>query len=104
VELLVLVWLELAEEGAAAEEDPGVVATMEPTEWILGCAITPGLRGTGADDEEIAAINMIYTSGKETTKEINGRIAMCNSAGTLNLRPQPQRFLNWVRQPFWFSE
>jgi hypothetical protein len=82
VELLVLVVLELAEDGAAAEadgataeEDAEVGAEEEAIAPNPGRAIRNGLRGTGADDVEIASINMVYTSGKETTKEIIGSIA-----------------------------
>jgi hypothetical protein len=104
VELLVLVLLELVKDGVTAEEDPEVVAGRGPISWILGCAISIGLRSTGTDDEEVAAINMAYTSGKETTKEIIGWITMFNSAGAPSLRKlPPERFLNWARGPFWFS-
>jgi hypothetical protein len=80
------------------------VAERGPISWILGCAITTGLRSTGTDDEEVAAINMAYTSGKETAKEMIGWIAMLKTEEALNLRPlPPQRFLNWAKGPFWFS-
>jgi hypothetical protein len=65
VELLALVLLELAGAGATAAEDPEVVLGRGPISWILVRPVSTGLRSTGADDEEIAAINMAYTSGEE---------------------------------------
>jgi hypothetical protein len=104
VELLVLVLLEPAGDGVTAEEDPEVVAESGPISWILGCAVSTGLRSTSADDEEVAAINMAHTSGKETTKEMIGSIAMFKTAGAPSLDTlPPERFLNWAREPFWFS-
>jgi hypothetical protein len=104
VELLVPVSLEPAEDGATAGEEPWVRAARGTLSWILGCAITTGFRSTGADDEEVAAINIAHTSGKETTRSIIGWVAMFNAAGTVNLRPPPQqRFLKWATVPFWFS-
>jgi hypothetical protein len=104
VELLVLALLERAEDGVTAEEDPEVVPERGPISWILGCAVSTGLRSTGTDDEEVAAINMAHTSGKETTKEVIGWIAMSKTAEAPNLCPlPPERFLNSAREPFWFS-
>jgi len=104
VELLVLVLLEPAGDGVTAEEDPEVVAESGPISWILGCAVSTGLRSTSADDEEVAAVNMGYTSGKENTREIIGWIAMFRAGEAPNLRPlPPQRFLKWAGEPFWFS-
>jgi len=75
-ELLVPVAPELAEDGAA-EEDAETGGLISPD---LGCAISTGLRSTGADDEEIAAINIACTSIRETTGEIIGWIAICDGA------------------------
>ena len=72
-----------------ADEEPDVVAERGLISWILGCAIDTGLRSAGADDEEFAAINMGYTSGKETTGEIIGWIAMSKTEQAPNLRPLP---------------
>lgn len=90
VELLVLVVLELAEDGAAVEllvvlglagdgataaEDPEVVIEGELTSGILGCKGSRGFRCTGTDGE-VAWINMVRTSDKKATKAIICWIAM----------------------------